>query len=171
MTFKRKRKARVTDPWSRTRTRTRRERERERNLNGRRSSWLRVGAGRLVWPTGADTRRKHTRRNVARFVASSLRVPAHVQPTDTLADTSTSVYARSYHLQGGPFISDTVYRVPAIFFRVFSLREKLALVGCCLSLTVGCPEGDLILLPILHVLLRVRQLVNFRLTYPSLPRP
>jgi hypothetical protein len=29
-----------------------------------------VGAGRLVWPTGADTRRKHGRRNVARFVAS-----------------------------------------------------------------------------------------------------
>lgn len=29
-----------------------------------------VGVGRLVWPTGADTRRKHARRNVARFVAS-----------------------------------------------------------------------------------------------------
>lgn len=45
--------------------------ERERNLNGRRTGWLElVGVGRLVWPTGADTRRKHARRNVARFVAS-----------------------------------------------------------------------------------------------------
>lgn len=36
------------------------------------STWTPVerclGAGRLVWPTGADTRRKHARRNVARFV-------------------------------------------------------------------------------------------------------
>lgn len=45
--------------------------ERERNLNGCRTGWLElVGAGRLVWPTGADTRRKHARRNVARFVVS-----------------------------------------------------------------------------------------------------
>lgn len=45
--------------------------ERERNLNGRRTGWSElVGVGRLVWPTGADTRRKHARRNVARFVAS-----------------------------------------------------------------------------------------------------
>lgn len=46
-------------------------RPRERILDGRRTGWLElVGAGRLVWPTGADTRRKHARRNVARFVAS-----------------------------------------------------------------------------------------------------
>lgn len=63
MTFKGKRKARVAG---------KRSGERERNLNGRRTgcSLELVGAGRLVWPTGADTRRKHTRRNVARFVAS-----------------------------------------------------------------------------------------------------
>lgn len=34
-----------------------------------------LGAGRLVWPTGADTRRKHARRNVARFVPCYHTVP------------------------------------------------------------------------------------------------
>ena len=58
------------------------------NLNGRHNDWFKLaGAGQLVWPTGADTRRKHARQNLARFVVLEL-VPIHYKPvcTDTAHD-------------------------------------------------------------------------------------
>lgn len=86
VTFKGKRKARVTEK--------RAGAARERNLNGRRTgcSLELVGAGRLVWPTGADTRRKHTRRNVARFVASCIYRGTRAA-TDIRGHFHASIYA------------------------------------------------------------------------------
>lgn len=125
MTFKGKRKARVTG---------KRSGERERNLNGRRTgcSLELVGAGRLVWPTGADTRRKHTRRNVARFVASRM-VYRHTCShgySRTLPCEYIYIYTWPYHLQGGPFIFDTVYCVRVAFFLGYCCCKRFEIVHC-----------------------------------------